>query len=147
MTPSRPATASTADLSSAAFRAVGAAVLGAGIWIGVAGPLGATAGLLAVALFVGWLVGSAARSGARASGPRVTAVAVAGALLMWGAALVGVYVYSLATIPQLPGASGGTDLLSRMRGTPITAFYAAQFGVLDVVEGAVLLVATWWTAR
>jgi hypothetical protein len=147
MTGSGPAAAPTADLPSAAFRTVGAAILGAGIWIGVAGPLGATIGLLAVALFVGWLVGSAARSGARASDPRVRAVAVAGAVLTWGAALVGVYVYSLATIPRLPGAPAGSDLLSRMGETPITVFYAAQFGVLDLVQGVLLMVAAWWSAR
>jgi hypothetical protein len=136
------------DLSAGLLRAVGAAVLGAGIWIGVAGPLGARAGLLAVALFVGWLVGSAARSGAGARGPAVGGVAVAGGLLTWVLALVGVYVYSLAVIPDLPGgATAGADLVARMRETPITEFYAPQFGLLDVFQGVVLLVAAWWTAR
>src|SRR3989304_79720 len=85
------------------LRAVGAAILGAGIWIGFAGPLSVTLGLnitwglVAVAAFIGWLIGSATRSGAhgaepRPSAPSVRAIAVGGALFAWLAALVGGYL-------------------------------------------------------
>ena len=65
-----PTDTSGPGIAPAALRAVGAAVLGAGIWIGLAGPLNVTWGLVAVAIFVGWLVGSETRTGARFRGPR-----------------------------------------------------------------------------
>jgi hypothetical protein len=142
------------------LRAVGAAVLGAGVWIGLAGPFAVTWGLLAVALFVGWLVGSSARSGSAASGAsasgatasgapaagsRIRAVAVGGALFAWALALAGVYLYSLATLPSLGPA--GTSLSERIAATPILSFYAQQFGPIDALEGILLVVAAWWSAR
>lgn len=123
-------------LPSAALRALGAALLGAGIWIGLAGPLNVTWGLIAVAVFVGWLVGSAAK---------VRQIAIGGALAAWGLGLVGVYLYSLATLPGL--GPPGTSLTERIAATPITAFYAQQFGPVDVVEAAALVAAAWWSAR
>jgi hypothetical protein len=155
MTPARSAD----DLWGAAFRAFGAAVIGAGIWAGLAGPLGLTVGIVVVAAFVGWLIGSAARSGWRAprpsaAAPAVTApavvrrVAVAAAVVTWLLALVGVYVYSLAVIPGLPGTTGsGIDLGERIRETSIVSFYAQSFGPLDVIDAAVLFVSAWWSAR
>jgi len=152
------------DLAPAVARAIGAAILGAGIWIGLAGPLNVTWGLLAVAIFVGWLVGSATRSGAgarafatgvdsrgtgvaerRVPDRRLRFLAVGGALLAWLLALVGVYFYSLAALPSF-GAAGST-LPERIAGTPILAFYAQQFGPLDAIDAAALAAAAWWSAR
>lgn len=154
MTPDRPADSSlppgrpSSALRLAALRTLGAALLGAGIWIGVAGPFGARLGLVAVAIFVGWLIGSSARQGAAATDGRLPAIAVGGGAVAWVLALVGVYVYSLAVIPDLPGAtSAGSDLLTRLRDTPITAFYAPQVGLLDFLQGALLLGTAWWSAR
>ncbi len=135
-----------ASLGPVLVRAIGAAVLGAGIWIGLAGPFGVTWGLLAVALFIGWLVGSATRGATPA--PRMTtrrAVAVGGALFAWLLALAGVYLYSLATLPSFGPA--GSSLGERIAATPITTFYAQQFGPLDVVDVALLVLAAWWTSR
>jgi hypothetical protein len=153
-------------LAQAALRAVGAAVLGAGVWIGLAGPFAVTWGLLAVALFVGWLVGSGARpksatpprsaapsessgapkaSGSSASGPRIRAVAVCGALFAWVLALAGVYLYSLATLPSLGPA--GTSLSERIATTSILDFWGPQFGPIDALEGLLLVLAAWWSAR
>jgi hypothetical protein len=142
-------------LAAAAMRAIGAAVLGAGVWIGLAGPLGVTWGLLAVALFVGWLVGSSARSGspasgatasaASAAGSRIRAVAVGGALFAWVLALAGVYLYSLATLPSLGAA--GTSLSERIAATSILDFWGQQFGPIDALEGVLLVLAAWWSAR
>jgi hypothetical protein len=131
--------------AAAALRALGAAVLGAGVWIGLAGPFAVTWGLLAVALFVGWLVGSAARSGATVPRPRLQAVAVGGALFAWVTALVGVYLYSLAALPSLGPA--GTSLSERIAATSIVSFYGQQFGPIDALEGAFVLLAAWWSAR
>jgi hypothetical protein len=167
--PSAAPSAAT-GLAPPLLRAVGAAVLGAGVWIGLAGPFAVTWGLLAVALFVGWLVGSSARSGATASGAtasgatasgatasgatasgasaagsRIRAVAVGGALFAWVLALAGVYLYSLATLPSLGPA--GTSLAERIAATPILSFYAQQFGPVDALEGVLLVVAAWWSAR
>jgi len=141
----REGTAPTLHLLPAAARTLGAAVLGAGIWIGFAGPLQLTWGLVAVAVFVGWLVGSAARSGAKRPDGRVRAVAVGGALLAWPLSLVGVYLYSLAALPGLGPA--GSSLTERIAATPIVAFYAPQVGPIDVIEVLALLAAAWWSAR
>lgn len=153
------------NLASAALRAIGAGLLGAGIWIGLAGPLNVTWGLIAVAAFVGWLIGSATRSGAhgrrsdgarRASSAapvvraewRVRAIAVGGALFAWLLALVGVYLYSLATISDLPGAGrAGTNLIERIGSTSIVAFHAQQFDPTDGIALAVLVGAAWWSSR
>ena len=156
MTPTRPAV----DLWGVAFRAFGAALIGAGIWAGLAGPLGLTVGIVVVAAFIGWLIGSAARSGWRAPRPTagmqaVTApppavrrIAVAAASVAWLLALIGVYVYSLAVIPGLPGTTGPViDLGARIRETSIVSFYALSFGPLDVIDAAVLLITAWWSAR
>jgi hypothetical protein len=132
-------------LGPAALRAVGAAVLGAGVWIGLAGPFAVTSGLLAVALFVGWLIGSAARSGSSTSGPRLRAVAVGGAVFAWILALAGVYLYSLATLPSL--GPPGTSLSERIASTSILAFWGPQFGPIDALEGVLLVLAAWWSAR
>ena len=126
MTPRGVAPSAAPRIAPAALRALGAAVL-------------------AVALFVGWLIGSAARSGATAQGPRVQAVAVGGALFAWVVALVGVYVYSLAALPSLGPA--GTSLSERIAATPILSFYGQQFGPIDALEGAFLVLAAWWSAR
>ena len=145
MTPKRVAASVAPSLAPAALRALGAAVLGAGVWIGLAGPFAVTWGLPAVALFVGWLVGSSARSGATISGSRVQAVAVGGALFAWVLALVGVYLYSLATLPSLGPA--GSSLSERIAATPILSFYGQQFGPIDALEGVLLVIAAWWSAR
>lgn len=167
-----PDQAGAPDLASAAVRAAGAALLGAGIWIGSAGPIGLTWGLIAVAVFIGWLVGSATRSGAygprmrgrptrtqegatdrpaatRArSDPRVRGIAVAASLFAWVLGLVGVYLYSLAAIPDLAGLGpGGSDLSERIGSTSFVSFYAQQFGPIDLLEVAALVVAAWWTSR
>jgi hypothetical protein len=115
------------------------------VWIGLAGPFAVTWGLLAVALFVGWLIGSAARSGASGSGRRIQAVAVGGALFAWLVALVGVYLYSLAALPSLGPAA--TSLSERIAATPIVSFYAQQFGPIDALEAVLLQLAAWWSAR
>jgi len=155
-----------------AIRAFGAAVLGAGVWAVAAGPLGVTVGLIVVAAFAGWLIGTAAR-GSDASRRRrtragaavddgssgradadarrlrvVRTVAVSAAVFGWLLALVAVYLYSLAAIPGLPGgAAASTDLAERIRQTSIVAFYAQSFGLLDVLEGAILIATAWWAAR
>jgi hypothetical protein len=143
--PKSVAPSAVPGLAPAVLRAVGAAVLGAGVWIGLAGPFAVTWGLPAVALFVGWLVGSSARSGSTASGSRLRAVAVGGALFAWVLALAGVYLYSLATLPSLGPA--GTSLSERIAATPILSFYGQQFGPIDALEGVLLVVAAWWSAR
>jgi hypothetical protein len=150
VTPKSVAPSAAPGLAPAALRAVGAAVLGAGVWIGLAGPFAVTWGLPAVALFVGWLVGSAARSestasSAAASGSRLRAVAVGGALFAWVLVLAGVYLYSLATLPSLGPA--GTSLSERIAATSILSFYGQQFGPIDALEGVLLVVAAWWSAR
>jgi hypothetical protein len=146
VTPKSVGPSAAPSLAPAVVRAIGAAVLGAGVWIGLAGPFGVTWGLLAVALFVGWLVGSSARSGSStASAPRLRTVAVGGALFAWGLALAGVYLYSLATLPSL--GSAGTSLSERIAATPILSFYGQQFGPIDALEGVLLVVAAWWSAR
>lgn len=164
-------TTSDVDLAPAALRAFGAAVVGAAVWVVLGGPFGLTVGLVVVAAFVGWLIGSSARpaSDARrrpaayrrsqeaapaasspqaiASSPTVRRIAVAAAIIAWALALAGIYVYSLAAIPALPGGGTGTDLGQRIRETPILTFYAQSFGILDAIEGAVLIVAAWWSSR
>ena len=70
---------------------------------------------------------------------------MAGAALAWILALVGVYLYSLAALPSVGPA--GTTLAERIAATPIASFYAQQFGPLDAVEAAAILVAAWWSAR
>lgn len=166
MTPKSAGPSASPGIAPAALRAVGAAVLGAGVWIGLAGPFAVTWGILAVALFVGWLVGSAARSepttrprsatrpdssepartsGPSASGSRLRAVAVGGALLAWVLALAGVYLYSLAALPSLGPA--GTSLSERIAATSIFAFYGQQFGPVDALEVVLLVLAAWWSAR
>jgi len=143
-------------MAAVTVRAIGAALLGAGIWIGFAGPLNVTLGLnitwglVAVAAFIGWLVGSATRSGPRDAGPRpsanrVRAVAVGGALFAWLLGLLGVYLYSLAALPNLGPA--GSTFAERMAATPIVTFYAQQVGPIDLVEVLALLVTAWWSAR
>ena len=141
-----------ASLGPAAVRAIGAAVLGAGIWIGLAGPFGVTTGLPAVAIFVGWLVGSATRSApsgnvtnGMSARTRLRAIAVGGAVFAWLLALTGVWLYSLATLPSLGPA--GSTFGERIAATPITSFYAQQFGALDVVDALAIVLAAWWTAR
>jgi hypothetical protein len=165
-------TTSDGDLARAALRAFGAAVLGAAVWAVLGGPFGLTVGLVVVAAFVGWLIGSSARPAsdarrrpaayrrsqvtapaassaqATASSPTVRRIAVAAAIVAWALALAGIYVYSLAAIPALPGGGGtGTDLGQRIRETPILTFYAQSFGILDAIEGAILIVAAWWSSR
>jgi hypothetical protein len=148
VTPKSAGPSAPSGLAQAALRAVGAAVLGAGVWIGLAGPFAVTWGLLAVALFVGWLVGSSARSGQpdrSGSGSRIRAVAVSGALFAWVLALAGVYLYSLAALPSL--GPPGTSLSERIAATSILDFWGPQFGPIDVLEGVLLVLAAWWSAR
>jgi hypothetical protein len=134
---------SSADPRRAALRAFGVALPGAIVWILLAGPLGVTVGLIVVAAFLGWLIGSSSRGSGQARW-----IAVAAAITAWLLALVGVYLYSLAAIPALPGAGpDGTDLAQRIGETPILTFYAQSFGILDAFEGAVLVVTAWWSAR
>lgn len=120
------------DPATVAVRALGAALLGAGIWIGAGGPLGLTWGLVAVAAFVGWLVGSAVRRRTTALGATV----VAG-----GIGLLGTYLYALAAAP------GTTSLSERVGSVSIVDFYAQQYGLLVVVQLAALLLAAWWSSR
>jgi hypothetical protein len=145
VTPESVTPSAAPGLAPAVLRAVGAAVLGAGVWIGLAGPFAVTWGLPAVALFVGWLVGSSARSGSTEAGSRIRAVAVGGALFAWALALAGVYLFSLATLPSLGPA--GTSLSERIAATPILSFYGQQFGPIDALDGVLLVVAAWWSAR
>jgi hypothetical protein len=125
----------------AGLRALGAALLGAGIWIGLAGPFQLTWGLLAVAVFVGWLVGSAARSATPTPDRRVRLVAGAGGLLAWIASLVGVYVY-LSALPPGPAQSG--HLVGSLS---LVDYYAQNLSLLDVIEGLLAAAAAWWSAR
>jgi hypothetical protein len=159
---------SEVDLGRSATRAVSAALLGAFVWAVVGGPLGLTVGLLVVAAFVGWLIGSSARAGSvprrrpgivhpspapaptrvRPAGPNaVRWIAVAAAVVAWLLALVAIYAYSLAAIPALPGGTGGEDVFQRIRDTSILTFYAQSFGILDAIEAGVLVLAAWWSSR
>jgi hypothetical protein len=162
---------SEVDLGRAATRALGAALFGAFVWAVVGGPLGLTVGLLVIAAFVGWLIGSSARAGsvprsrpgiAHASTRPATApaaprppapdavrwIAVAAAVLAWVLALIAIYLYSLAAIPALPGAiGGGADIFQRIRETSIFTFYAQSFGILDAIEAGVLVLVAWWSSR
>ena len=123
----------------AALRASGAALGGAVAWAVLGGPFGVTVGLVVVAAFVGWLIGTSARP--------VRWIAVAAALAAWLVALVAIYAFSLAAIPALPGGADGTSLLDRLRETPILSFYGQSFGILDAIEGAVVIGVAWWSSR
>jgi hypothetical protein len=124
----------------AAWRASGAALAVAAAWALLGGPFGVTVGLVVVAAFGGWLIGTSARPWRW--------IAVAAAVAAWFVALVAIYLYSLAAIPALPGAAGsGTDLGERIRETSIVAFYAQSFGILDAIQGAVLIGTAWWSSR
>jgi hypothetical protein len=139
--PKSVAPSAAPGLAPAALRAVGAALLGAGIWIGLAGPFGVTWGLVAVALFVGWLIGSVTRSPTGHSEPRVRAIAAAGGALAWLLALAGVYVY-LSAQPSGPAQAGAL-----VGSLSIIDYYAQNLGLLDVIEGVLLVLAAWWSAR
>lgn len=130
-----------APVTQAGLRALGAALLGAGIWIGLAGPLQFTWGLLAVAVFVGWLIGTAARSTTASPDRRVRIIAGAGGLLAWLASLVGVYLY-LSALPYGPAQSG--HLVGSLS---IVDYYAQNLSVLDLIEGLLAVAAAWWSAR
>ncbi|OGN81041.1 MAG: hypothetical protein A2X23_10340 [Chloroflexi bacterium GWC2_73_18] len=144
--PSAPPATAPPDLRAAALYGAGVAPLGAGLWIG-ATALDVQAGLLAVAIFAGWLIGTTTTAGAwrgaaRGRDRRVTLLALTAAGAAWLTAQAGGYLYQMATTP---GAT--TTLGERIATTSILDFYAQQASPLDALALAVLLAVAAWSAR
>ncbi len=107
--------------------------------------LSITAGLIAISLLGGWLVGVGVRSGAWRGRPHQPsraplALAAALGLLTWIAGMVLSWLLSMAI---LPGSS--KTFLDRLAATPFPDWIAPQFGLLDLLT-LVLLVGMAWVA-
>ncbi|MET0771654.1 MAG: hypothetical protein ABWZ82_01100 [Candidatus Limnocylindrales bacterium] len=118
--------------------------IGAGLLRSV---LDLTAGLLALAVAGGWVVGAAVRRGAWAGLPHRASAApeVLGLLLgaaTWVAGLVMAWVVAMAI---LPGSE--RSLLERLGGTPFLDWLAPQLGLADVLGAVLAAVLGWLGAR
>jgi len=107
--------------------------------------LSITAGLIAISLLGGWLIGVGVRSGAWRGRPHLPsraplALAAAVGLVTWIAGMVLSWLLSMAI---LHGSS--RTFLERLAATPFLDWIAPQFGPLDLLT-FVLLVGVAWAA-
>jgi hypothetical protein len=106
-----------------------------------------TAGLVAVAIAGGWLVGAAVRRGAWAGLPHGPSAAPEGVgmtlgLLTWVSSLVLAWVVAMAI---LPGSE--RSLVEHLTGTPFLDWLAPQLGLADVLGLALAGLFGWIGAR
>ena len=109
--------------------------------------LSITAGLLAIAILGGWLVGAGVRTGAwsgRPHRPSRSPLALAAALgvVTWLAGLVLAWLVSMAILPD-----SVKPLLDRLTSTPFLEWVSPQLGALDFLGLALLVVVAWVTAH
>jgi hypothetical protein len=116
-----------------------AAALGTGgVWALLAAVLGLHIGLIVVAAFGGWLIGSAVRS----SGPRAQAWAIVLALSAW---LVGSVLEFVIAQLLLPAAS--TPPGQRLTISGYLDYLGGTFDVIEALAIALLVFVAWRSAR
>jgi hypothetical protein len=127
--------------------AIGAAVLGAMLWLVAGGVLDLGGGLIVVAVVVGWLVGGAAAFGAWRGRPHLGAGRIRLLALVMGLAtwLVGTVLLYLFAEITLPGSS--RPLADRLASTPLLDWLAPQFLPLGLLELLLIGGVSWWSAR
>jgi hypothetical protein len=113
--------------------AIPAAVIGLAVYLGFAGPLAFSSGLVVVAIFAGRTIGLAARAGAGRTVPsdQRMRVAVAIALAWFVLAHVAVWLYARN--------EGGV--------LPILDYLLETFGLIVPLSGIAAVLAAWWSAR
>lgn len=117
--------------------AAGLALLTALAWALLRGILELTTGLLAVAAFGGWTIGTSVRTA-----PRARSIALATAAASWLAGLVLTWLVAMAV---LPGSS--RTFVERVEHTPFLEWLAPQLGLLDLAGLLLLTGAAVYAAR
>ncbi|MFN8619801.1 MAG: hypothetical protein U0869_11555 [Chloroflexota bacterium] len=133
---------------------VRAALLGALVGLGTAAlsaifwaVLSITAGLLAIAILGGWLIGVAVRTGAWSGRPHrpsrsPVALAVALGIFTWAGTLLLAWLISMAILP------GSTrSFLERLDAQPFLDWVSPQLEPLDYVRLVLLMLIPAWSAR
>lgn len=121
----------SASLTPTIVNAATAGLLGAVILFVFAGPLSFSAGLVVVALFVGRIVGLAARTGGVVEPAARTSVAIVVSLLAVSVGLLSAWAMAAAS----GGSLGPVDFLLQTLGPIVPLQYI------------VATLAAWWTAR
>jgi hypothetical protein len=124
-----------------------AAALVALAWGALSGFLGLDLGLLVLAVFGGWLIGSAVLHGARVGRParpetRFRVLAVLLAALTWPAAQAVAWVMTRVTLP-----ASSLDLARRLAATSYGDYVANTFSPISLLAIGILVLAAWLTAR
>jgi hypothetical protein len=109
--------------------------------------LSITAGLVAISILGGWLVGAGVRTGAwsgRLHRPSRAPLALAAGLgaATWVAGYVLAWLVSMAILPD-----SVKPYLDRLASTPFPDWVAPQLGALDFLGLALLVVVAWVTAH
>jgi len=109
--------------------------------------LSITAGLVAISVLGGWLIGLGVRTGAwsgRAHRPSGAPLALAAALALatW---LVGLVLAWLLSMAILPGS--GKPFLDRLAATPFLDWLGPQLGPLDLLRLVLLVSVAWVSAH
>ena len=122
---------------------LGAAALSALFWA----VLSITAGLLAIAILGGWLIGVAVRTGAWSGRPHRPSRAPLGlaallGVLTWAATLMLAWLVSMAILP------GSTrSFAERLAAVPFLDWVSPQLESLDYLRLVLLAVIPWWSAH
>jgi predicted permease len=120
-----------------AYGVVAALATGA-VWALLSAALGFHLGLLVLAAFGGWIIGSAVKS----AGPKRRALAAILGAVAWFVGSVLDFVVSQAI---LPGAA--TSLATRVTAGAYLDYTSAQFDIIQIAAIAILVVVSWRSAR
>lgn len=123
----------TGSVTRAVAFAIPAAMISLFVYVGFAGPLAFSGGLVIVGIFAGRIVGLAARTGAGSAVPRERSVLIAlGVTLAW-------FLLSQVAVWLYAQSEGGV--------LPIVDYLAQAFGPIVPLTGIAAAVATWLSAR
>src|SRR5258706_1806563 len=113
--------------------AIPAALIGLAVYVGFAGPLAFSAGLVVVAIFAGRTIGLAARAGAGQAVPSDQRMRLAvGIALAW-------FVLAHLAVWLYARNEGGV--------LPILDYLLETFGLIVPLSGIAAVLAAWWSAR
>lgn len=127
------AAGASGSVTRAVALAIPAAVISLFVYVGFAGPLAFSGGLVIVGIFSGQIIGLATRTGAGSTVPRRRSVLIAlGVTLAW---------FALSQV--------ATWLYARSEGgvLPIVDYLAQAFGIIVPLAGVAAAIGAWWSAR
>ncbi len=124
---------SSGSLVRAALFAIPAAVIALAVYVGLAGPLSFTAGLVVVAIFAGRMIGLSAKAGGGTAVTSDRAVVIA----------------LVITLAWFAGAQVSTWLFAQSEGgvLPPLDYLGQVFGPIVPLVAVSSVLAAWWSAR